>query len=397
MPHITDQFVRKLQPPARGNRVHYDDDVSGFGIRITSGSHKAFVLNFRINSRERRMTIGAYPAWSVTAAREQAKEIRREIDLGRDPLKKRIEGRTAPTMPELWLRYEKEHLPRIAKRSQSDQRSMFLKLILPKLGALKVSEVRHEDIDELHQEISQHHPVRANRVVEVLRKAFNLAIRWGWRTDNPGKGVHRNPEQKRTRYLSAAELSRLYEALAKHPEKSSVDAIRLLALTGARRGEVLAARWDEFDLRAGIWTKPSANTKQRREHRVPLSGPAISLLQELRRRTNGDYVFPGKHGKPLADVKRTWRTVVEQAALSDVRLHDLRHTYASILVSGGASLPVVGALLGHTQPATTARYAHLYDDPLRAATERVAETVTAGANREAAAAEAEIVQLPKRA
>ena len=121
------------------------------------------------------------------------------------------------------------------------------------------------------------------------------------------------------------------------------------------------------------------------------------MLQELRRRTNAGHVFPGKDGRPLVDVNRTWRAVVEQAALSGVRLHDLRHTFASILVSGGASLPVVGALLEHTQPATTAGYAHLYDDPLRAATERVAEVVTAGANGEAIPAEAEIVQLPKRA
>ena len=208
------------------------------------------------------------------------------------------------------------------------------------------------------------------------------------------KGVHRNPEQKRTRYLSGAELSRLYGALAEHPEKTSANAIRLLALTGARRGEVLAARWDEFDLEAGIWSKPASHTKQRREHRVPLSAPALRLLRELRQSSSEEYVFAGLDSRPLTDVKRTWRTVTREAGLSDVRLHDLRHSYASILVSSGASLPVVGALLGHSQPATTARYAHLYDDPLRAATERVADIVTAATSEEVAPAQAQIVTLP---
>ncbi len=174
-----------------------------------------------------------------------------------------------------------------------------------------------------------------------------------------------------------------------------------MMLTGARRGEVLGARWDMFDLAAGIWVKPSSHTKQRQEHRVPLSAAAVELLKGIRVECAGPYVFPGSAGGPLTDVKRTWLSVCRQAGLAiqmpgrvkngngisrkddgpvlawrtTVRLHDLRHTYASILASEGLSLSIIGALLGHTQTQTTARYAHLLDDPLRAATERVGALV----------------------
>ena len=140
---------------------------------------------------------------------------------------------------------------------------------------MKVAAVKPDDIDALHAEVSRTRPVRANRVVEVVRKAFNLAIRWGWRFDNPASGVHRNHEEKRARYLSGTQVMQLSEALAAHPEKTSANAIKLLMLTGARRGEVLGARWEMFDLEAGVWVKPSAHTKQRQPHRVPLSAPAI--------------------------------------------------------------------------------------------------------------------------
>src|SRR5262249_15556646 len=161
-------------------------------------------------------------------------------------------------------------------------RSMWKQIVLPRLGSMKVSAIEPADIDSLHADISATRPVRANRVVEILRKAFNLAIRWGWRADNPASGGHKNPEEPRARHLSAEEILRLSKALRAHPEKTSANAIRLLMLTGARRSEALAARWDMFDLDTGVWVKPSAHTKQRREHRIPISAPAVELLKELK-------------------------------------------------------------------------------------------------------------------
>ena len=207
---------------------------------------------------------------------------------------------------------------------------------------------------------------------------FTLAMRWEYRTDNPVKGLRRNPERKRNRYLSADELQRLMSVLANHPNQTSANVIRLLLLTGARRGEILNATWDQFDFDAGVWVKPSNHTKQKKEHRVPLSAAAIQLLMEMAANSGpSHYVFPGRvPGEPLKEIKNFWAGVCNQAGLEDCRIHDLRHTYASILASAGLSLPVIGALLGHTQPNTTARYSHLFDNPLREATERVGSLVT---------------------
>ena len=416
--HLTDRTIRALPVPTAGAVIIYDADVPGFGVRVTATGVRSFVLNYVVHGRERRMTIGRFPIWSATAAREEAKALRRNVDAGIDPLYEQEAklraaeaARTAPTVQDLFDRYAAEHLPRKAPRAAADDRSMWQQLILPRLGSMKVDAVRHADIDALHAEVSIARPVRANRAVEVIRKAFNLAIRWGWRAHNPASGVHRNHEERRARYLSPAEILRLSEALTSHPEKNSASAIRLLMLTGARRGEMLGARWEMFDLDAGVWIKPSAHTKQRTEHRVPLSAPAVELLKELQQGAVSPYVFPGKDGKPLTDVKRTWLSVCRKAGLAEqgprktrssklplgkhgerqiawratARLHDLRHTYASVLASQGLSLPIIGALLGHTQAQTTARYAHLLDDPLRAATQLVGELVagngSAGSNK----------------
>ena len=412
--------------PAKGATITYDADVPGFGARVTANGARSFVLNYMSAGRERRMTIGQFPTWSATAAREEARTLRRKVDSGIDPMAEReaqkaavVAGRSAPTMEDLFARYDSEHLPRKSPRAAADDRSMWRKIILPQLGAMKVADVKPDDIDALHAAVSKTRPVRANRMVEVVRKAFNMAMRWGWRPDNPTSGVHRNQEEKRARYLSATEVMRLSEALAAHPEKSRANAIKLLLLTGARRGEVLGARWDMFDLETGVWVKPSAHTKQRKEHRVPLSAPAVQVLSEILvaakaealadRTSISPYVFPGRDGKPITDIKRTWLSVCRKAGLAEqveqrtrdgkvvrtdkgepaivwhatARVHDLRHTYASILASHGLSLPIIGALLGHTQPQTTARYAHLLDDPLRAATERVVAVVTANTAKSA--------------
>jgi integrase len=207
---------------------------------------------------------------------------------------------------------------------------------------------------------------------------FSLAIKWQMRSDNPCRGVERNDEHKRRRYLSADELMRLAGALAKLRDQQSADIIRLLLLTGARRGEILQARWADIDLEARTWTKPAATTKQRLDHSVPLGAAAIKLLTGIQeaRKTGTEWVFPGDDAGPRRDIKEAWATACAKAGIQGARVHDLRHTFASVLISSGLSLPIVGALLGHSTPATTARYAHLLQDPLRAAIERAGALVT---------------------
>jgi len=412
---LSETLVRKALPPAQGQAMIWDAEVKGFGLRVTPGGAKSFVLDYRAEGRQRRITIGAHPDWTVAAAREAAKTMKRDVDHGHDPMGERQAQREAPTVQELWERYEREHLPQKSARSQVDERIMWQKIILPRFGKMKLASITHDDVDALHRDITtiRGTPVRANRTVEVLRKAFNLAIRWKWREDNPASGVRRNPEEKRNRYLNRGEIAALARALNDHSEPMSANAIKLLMLTGARRGEVLGATWEMFDLENGVWTKPSAHTKQRKLHRVPLSGPALQLLKDMKAAAKAKaeadgtplnpFVFPGADSKPLTDIKRTWVSVCRKAGLAaqaekkgrdgkpmkgkdgkptmvwqpTVRIHDIRHSFASILVSAGAYLPLIGQMLGHTQVQTTQRYAHLFDDPLRKAAETVGAYVLA--------------------
>ena len=386
--HLTDAIVKKLQRPETGNRISYDSDVPGFGARTTAAGTKSFVLNYRTRSgRERRHTIGRFPNWATTAARVEAKRLRRLIDEGGDPLADIEAERAAPTMADLIERFETEHLVRKRPGTAADYTRMLNNHIRPALKHLKVADVAFTDIDRLHRRITKAgHPYRANRVIAVLSKMFALAIRWNMRDDNPCVGIERNVEHSRRRYLKDDELARLVRALAAHADKQAADIVRLLLLTGCRRGEALAARWADFDLVKGVWSKPASSVKQNTPHEAPLSAPARQLLSEIRnahaakhpKRPLGEYVFPS-HGADghRVDVKRDWRQLTKAAGITGLRVHDLRHSFASQLASGGASLPLIGALLGHSNPTTTHRYAHLFDDPQRAAVERVGAIVGA--------------------
>jgi Arm DNA-binding domain/Phage integrase family len=294
---LTDRVVKGLPRPKAGNRIYYDDLVSGFGCRVTAGGARAFVLNYRrrTDGLERRFTIGSFPDWSVAGAREEAKGLRRAVDGGADPVGDHRAEREAPTVNDLCDRYENEQLPRRRASTQRDYRSMLGVHIRPWLGKRKVSTLAYSDVDFLHREITRHSgPYRANRVIALLSKLCSLAVQWHWRADNPCKGVERNDEAKRKRYLSGAELERLSAALAQHDDRDAADIFRLLLLSGARRGEVLSARWQDLDLETGVWTKPGATTKQRTEHIVPLSAPARQLLAG-RPRGDSEYVFPGRN------------------------------------------------------------------------------------------------------
>ena len=376
---LTDKLVKALEPPVSGNRITYDDEVRGWGLRVTSQGAKAWVVNYRVSGRERRITIGSYPDWSVSAAKERAKEIKRAVDRGEDPMAERHRERAAPTVADLGKRYLAEHASRKRVRSAANDLSMLNAIVLPRLGQLKVEDVRRADLAALHREVSAKTPIQANRALALLSKMLSLAIAWEMRGDNPAIGIERNPENKRERFLSPAELARLNEALNTHSDRASVDAIRLLLLTGARRGEILGATWSQFDLEAGVWTKPAATTKQKKTHRVPLNAAALALLRELKARSASPALFPGRGRNAFqGELKRSWASVCKAARLEGLRLHDLRHSFASFLASSGLSLPTIGALLGHTQPATTARYAHLLDSALREATERVGALVGSG-------------------
>ncbi len=237
---LDDKVVRTLAAPPTGNRIAYDSETKGFGIRVTAAGAKAFILNYRSAGRERRYTIGSFPDWGVSAARDKAKELKRRVDNGEDPMGERHAERAAPTIADLAERFEAEHLTKRRATTAKDYASILRGHILPALGTVKVADLRHADVEKLHRRIAVTAPYRANRAVSVLSKMFALAVKWELRTDNPVRGIERAPEEKRERFLTPAEIARLGEVLATHPEKASCRAIRLLLLTGARRGEMLS-------------------------------------------------------------------------------------------------------------------------------------------------------------
>jgi integrase len=385
MAHLTDAGVKRIKAPETGNRITYDD-LPGFGIRITAGGARSWILNYRTRGgRERRYTIGSFPDWQTTAARQKARELKRLVDDGGDPLADVEAERAAPSMAELCDRFEQEHLPRKRESTAGDYGRMLRIYIRPALGRLKVSDVTFSDIDRLHRKVTAAgHAYRANRLAAILSKMFSLAVRWGMRETNPCKGIERNIEYGRRRYLSGDELLRLTKALAEYPDQQIANVFRFLLLTGCRRGEALTSVWADIDLTAGTWSKPPSSTKQKEHHQVPLSAPARQLLSEIRaaqsvkHKVLGTYVFPGAGSSGhIVEIKKGWRSLCRAAGITGLRVHDIRHSFASQLASGGASLPLIGALLGHSNAATTHRYAHLFDDPQRAAVEKVGATIAA--------------------
>jgi integrase len=410
---LSDKLAKAATSEGKAQRILYDGGkraVRGFGLRVTAAGAKSFILTYwNAEGRQRRYTIGAYPQpYSVEAARKKAGQLKRQIRDGHDPLEERVSTRTAPTMADLCDRYIEDHLPRKRPSSQADDKSMIARTLKPKVGNRKVAAVSHAEIDKLHRDLKAT-PYRANRVLALVSKMFNLAIRWGWRTDNPAKGVERFPEAKRTRYLAAEELKRLTAALAAYPDQraaqeaerrggnvkpetvanarraaeTACNVVRLLLLTGCRRGEALGATWDQLDLESGVWTKPGATTKQKTAHIAPLGEAAVVLLKQIRdeapKDEDGEPIRPlvfSIGGGPMSELNDEWRELRKMAKLPGVRLHDIRHSFASLLASGGASLPMIGALLGHSNPNTTARYAHLFQDPLRKLADEVGHVVT---------------------
>ena len=381
MAKLTKRFIDKLEPPSKNpgkDLVLWDDDITGFGIRVKPSGVKSYIIQYRDGRQSCRMTLGRHGVLTPEEARKQARIELGNVAKGGNPARDRKEDREASNMREFADDYMERHAtPNKRPGPAREDRSMLDRIVLPKLGPRKVKDVTRRDIESLLLSLKDT-PYQANRVRALLSKMFSLAVGWRWRADNPVMGIPKFQEHKRDRWLRNEELARLRDALDKSPNQRAANVVRLLLLTGARRSEVMTATWDQFDFERGVWTKPAHTTKQKRIEHVPLSSQAMALLGVMREKADKEnpYVFPGNApDKPLSDIKKFWSDIRTKAKLGDVRLHDLRHTYASHLVSAGESLAIVGRLLGHTQPQTTQRYAHLADDPLRAATDKFGTTL----------------------
>lgn len=392
MPKITRKFLNSLTPPTRREHI-WDDALPGFGVVMYPSGEGNYVLKYRVgkgrNAVQKMQTLGGIQEVSPEEARKTAGDWKHRARQGDDPAAS-LNKANRPRMSDLCTRYIDEHAP--SKRTGTEDKRRIKKIIEPNLGKKFLDEIAYADIKKLHGSLSET-PYEANRVLALLSVMFSLAdpARWNMRdAPNPCAGIKRYPEAERTVYLSEdnarAVLTALTEfrsrgepdpAEGRHGDRmlrQSADAIMLLLLTGARKSEVLRSRWQEWDLNAGSWTKPSAHTKTARTHRVPVSASVIERLRLMwDERVQDELLFPSEAclEVPQGDIKKAWAAILKRVGLSDVRLHDLRHTFASIAASGGATLPMIGGLLGHTQVQTTKRYAHLFDSPLREAVEAV--------------------------
>lgn len=365
----------------------WDSELPRFGLRVRATGAKAYAIQYRnAHDTTKRLTIGRPgELWTPDAARKRARELLADVERGEDPAGDLREKREGLTMREIAKEYLEQYAT--AHLRPATQRGIKVALdkhILPEMGSRKIAEIDSAHVAKLHRKMKATQ-VQANRVLSYLSGIFSYAIEQKLTKENPCVGIKKFQEERRERYASEEELENLIKALNTHPDQHAANAFRLLILTGARLSEVLKATWDMFDLQRGIWTKPSAHTKQKKVHNAPLSTAAVSLIANMYEARDKDhpYLFPGQPTKanptikPRVDLKGPWDAIKKAAKLENFRVHDLRHSYASQLVTAGVPLFDVGKLLGHTQIATTMRYAHLADDPLRAATNKLGSKLTA--------------------
>lgn len=369
--------------------VLWDDELRGFGLRVYPNDRKVYIVKCRIKGQQRFITIGQHGPVTTDQARARAYEILSEAKNGRDPAREHDLARRAPTMRDLGDRFLKEYVTvRCKPSTQGEYRRSVELFINPRIGTRKVSDIERRDIAELHHGLS-HIPYQANRTLGVLSKMFNLAEVWGLRPDgsNPCLHVKKYTEHKRERFLSSDEFAALgktlHEVEAEGSESpSAINAIRLLMLTGCRLSEIMTLKWANVNLSAHELRLPDSKTGAKVVH---FGNAVAELLNDIEQIAGNPWVITGKNdGARLTDLQHPWRRIRTRAGLDDVRIHDLRHSFASGALALGEGLPMIGKLLGHTQIQTTARYAHLANDPVKAAASRISDMIASATERDVA-------------
>ena len=376
MAKITKRTVDALVGQER-ERVVWDDDLKGFGVRVHPSGRRVYIVKTRYRGRVIKMTIGPHGAVTPSYARVRAAEIITDARAGKNPVGRNAD---APTMIALGKRFLKEYVATHCKPSTAEEYRRSVKLFIdPRIGRYRVPDIQRSDIAALHHDMRDT-PYQANRTLGVLSKMFNLAELWDLRPDgsNPCRHVKRFREEKRERFLSDVEYQRLGTALKEievdgTETASAIAAVRLLMLTGCRLSEIQKLRWQHVDLGAGELRLPDTKTGAKV---VYLGDPAIAVLERIDRRDGNPWVIAGRKPEShLTDLQHPWRRIRARADLDDVRIHDLRHSFASGGLLVGEGLPMIGKLLGHTQVQTTARYAHLASDPVKSAANRIASRI----------------------
>jgi integrase len=412
--------------PRQSRYILFDAEIAGFGLRVYPSGKKSWVFEYRPGEggrgvQKKRITIGSTSDFTPEQARKVAEKLRARAKMGEDPQGEKAQERAAMTVSALADEFLQNHVSKRTERTQEHYQDVLQRIVLPKLGRLKAKDVSRADLSRLHL-AWKHTPSQANRMLAIVGSMYGYGGKHGVVHEgmNPARGVEKYKEQGRERYLSIDELERLGAAIreaetngiewdidpakkSKHLPKGerrtvigehAAAAIRLLLLTGCRLREILHLKWDNVDLERGMLFLPTSKTGKKA---VVLNAPAMSVLANLTR--VGGYVIASNTAgtadeKPRADLKRPWAVVSRRAGLEGVRLHDLRHNFAAFGAGGGMGLPIIGKLLGHTQAATTQRYAHLDADPLRRASNAIGHSIAAALGE--AGSKGDVVKINKQ-
>ena len=385
MSRLTKTIVENKAPEDKPVFV-WDSQLPGFGVKVLPTGTRRYLVKYRTkgggrSAQQRWFTIGTHGAITVEQARDAARHVLSVVADGKDPQAMKVSFREAPKLVTLWERFERDHLSTRKPKTIQSYEQLWRLYLAPQLGNKKIVDVSRDDVYRLHRGIAA--PYQANRAVALLSKMFNLAERWGLRPDNtnPCRHVEKNREARRERFLNNAEIGRVGQALrdglaAQTETPHMVAAIQLLLVTGARVSEVLGARWEWVDWDHRVIRLPDSKTRAKLIYLGDLAVKILELLWALPQAKDNPFIIAGAvKGKPLADLRHPWYRIRERAGLDGVRLHDLRHTAASIGVSQGMNLPVIGRLLGHTQASTTQRYAHVGADPALTAANAIGAVV----------------------
>ena len=383
---------RTVEAQALGKKdiILWDTDLKGFGCKVTPKGRRSYFLYYRNdNGSQRRPAIGTHGKVTAEQARKIAQEWLHDVAKGNDPSRERHKKRKAPTVPDVCKRFLEEYSSQRNKsETYRNYRSLIERFIVSSWGHRKIEEITRKDVAELHNKHRQT-PYQANRLLSVISKIMNLAEVWEYRPDgsNPALHVKKFEEHKRERFLSPDELGRLSTVLNEieatgSEMQSCIDAIRLLIATGCRLSEILELKCEYVDLDRQRLNLPDSKTGAKVVH---LNGLAVEILKGIERQPDNPFVIVGKKvGSHLINLQKPWRRIRKLAGLENVRIHDLRHPYASFAAGLGHDLHMIGKLLGHTQVQTTHRYAHLADDPIKLANEKVGtliqEMMTPGSN-----------------
>lgn len=362
--------------------ILWDTELKGFGVRVETSGTKSFLVRYRHLGRRRFISLGRFGEITPEQARLLAQKTLSKVREGSDPADQRIQDRGAITVRGLVEKFLDDHIDQKRKaKTATEYRSVLERYLLPKFGSKKAQELQRAELAKLHLSMKDT-PYQANRLIATAASMYTYGDKHGLTPENfnPAKRIDRFGEARRERFLTSEELARLGKAFRDLDESgrygTAIPALTFLLLTGARLREVLHLKWSYVDLERGLLLLPDSKTGKKA---ITLNSASAAILGELKAKTDekyGEYVFYGAVPEiPRSDLKKPWAAVTESAGLAGLRIHDLRHSFASVGAGAGLGLPIVGKLLGHTQASTTQRYAHLDADPLRRAADAIGTAI----------------------